>query len=251
VVDRDDAVRVAAIPFADISGTVIEADAPIWVAGAVGCAAVLDPDQTPSYCDHMQEVMRPIEQWGNEYVAVPAPRRAGEPHLWRIYAGAPQVSVSVDPPQPGFPLTLAQTGDRAELVVPNGTVLTITGDGPILPVQYVVSERLASGKGDSAMIQAVPRTAWLDRYVVGTGLRYSINYVQIVRPEGGAAVFVDGVEVVGYRSEQTVEIADWSVSEGTHVVTSAEPFGLSSYGYSNDVDGTKRSAYALPGGFSG
>lgn len=246
--DEGDALRIAAAGAGDLSGTVVEADAPIWVAGGVRCAYV--PVSSSGWCDHMQEVLRPIAHWASDYPAVPSPERSQEPHIWRVFAGAPNLTVTTDPPVPGSPFALEQVGDWHEITVPHGQVIWFHADGPIMPMQYLAGRNMSGQRGDPSMIQAVASQSWLNRYVVTTGVRYSEHYLQIVRLEGGADVRIDGELVTDYQTREGLEIADHPVAEGSHVIESAEPFGLSSYGYSNGIDGTKWTSYALPGGFA-
>lgn len=247
--DDGDALRIAAAADGDLSGTVVEASAPIWVAGGVRCAFV--PDGTSGWCDHMQEVMRPTAHWVNDYPAVPSPARSFEPHIWRVFAGAPGVTVTTDPPLPGAPVVLDELGDWHEFTVAHGEAVWFHADGPISPMQYLAGRNMSGQRGDPSMIQAVAPQSWMQRYVVSTGLRYSQHYLQIVRLEGSETeIFVDGERVEDYRVSAGLEIADHLVAEGSHVVESAEAFGLSSYGYSNGIDGTKWTSYAMPGGFA-
>ena len=75
-----------------------------------------------------------------------------------------------------------------------------------------------------------------------TGTGYDQNFVQVIRPVGSAAVFVDGVEVTGYETVGAYEVADWPTTEGSHVADSAQPFGVVQVGY------TAVTSYAYPGG---
>jgi hypothetical protein len=107
-----------------------------------------------------------ITLWGTEYVGPHAPLRGAEEHHWRVYAGADDVTVAVDPPQANTPIQLARRGDWAELVVPAGTNLLFSGDGPFMPVQYVTSYFEAGVEiGAPAMVQMVPTAQFLSRYV--------------------------------------------------------------------------------------
>jgi hypothetical protein len=191
--------------------------------------------------------MRPVTQWANDYPAVPSPPRAHEPHLWRVFAGAPNVTVTVEPSGSSF--VLEAVGDWEEIVAGHGDVLWFHADGPILPMQYLVSSDLAGGKGDPSMVQAIATPSWMRRYVVSTGLRFSENYLQIIRLAGDADVFIDGVLVEDYDETMGLEIANVLVDEGAHVVDGEDPLGLFVYAYSNAEDGTKYASYAMPGGF--
>src|SRR5690606_6146814 len=143
----------------DLSGTIVTANHPIWLTGAVECVNV--PNSGFTFCDPLYEVMFPLETWGQEYVAATAPPRSNESFHWRIYAGADNVTISANPPQQGLPANLAK-GEFVQVVATEHFVLT--GDGPFLPVQYLEGKDPFAGVGDPAMIQAVPTEQWLTRY---------------------------------------------------------------------------------------
>ena len=117
-----------------------------------------------------------------------------------------------------------------------------TGNGPFLPVQYLESQNPSAGTGDPAMYQMVPTEQFLDSYAFVTGTNYNVHYAQIIRPAGGAAVFIDGNMVANYNVVGAYEVANVSVSEGAHFATSDQPFGVVQVGY------TPVTSYAYPGG---
>jgi hypothetical protein len=118
-----------------------------------------------------------------------------------------------------------------------------TGDGPFLPVQYLEGTTGGANDGDPSMIQSVPTEQFLDTYAFVTGTDYPKHYVQITRPAGGADVLVDGVVVGDYYQVGAFDVADYPLAvEGTHFVTSDQPFGIVSIGYS------PATSYGYPGG---
>jgi hypothetical protein len=248
----------------DLSGTQVTADKPIWVLSGIrglrlpwcgssmvpGCQTIID-DACDFGSDLAIEQNVPVDYWGTQYVGAHAPVRGVESHWWRIYAGADNVTVNTDPPQPGTPVILANAGDWAEIIVPTGTNFVFEADGPFLPVQYVSGHFDAgNAMGSPAMVQAVPTDRYLDRYVFMTPTDYEQHYAQVVRPAGGAAVSIDGIDVANWESVGEWEIANVMVSEGTHLVESAEPFGLTQFGYSqHDTEVENSSGYAYVVGF--
>jgi hypothetical protein len=113
-----------------------------------------------------------------------------------------------------------------------------------MPVQYLEGEQSGAGTGDPASYQMVPTEQFLPRYVFVTGTGYTQNYVQVIRPAGGADVEVDDQVVSGYYAVGGYEVADWPISEGAHVAGSADPFGVIQVGY------TTVTSYAYPGGLA-
>ncbi len=224
----------------DLSGTVISADKPISVVSAVFVAHA-PACQPTSPADFIMEQNLPVEYWGTEYVGPHAPLRGNEPHFWRVYAGDNSITITVDPPQPGTPIHLAKRGDWAELVLPAGTSLLFSGDGPFMPVQYVASD--SDGDiGAPAMTQMVPTAQFLDEYIFATGSSYNQHYVQVIRELQGAEVTLDGGLVDEWTPLGAWEYATVEIAEGAHTIASEDGFGIVQYGYS-EVSG-----YAYAGG---
>jgi hypothetical protein len=111
-----------------------------------------------------------------------------------------------------------------------------------MPVQYLEGQNGGAGTGDPASYQMVPVEQFLPRYVFVTGTGYNLNYVQIIRPLGGAEVYVDDVMVTGYYQVGEFEVADYSIQPGSHLADSEEEFGVIQVGYTNVT------SYAYPGG---
>ncbi|EDM81947.1 hypothetical protein PPSIR1_05753 [Plesiocystis pacifica SIR-1] len=237
--DRYDTLNVVvAQQYQDLSGTVITADQPVWLAGASECANV---PMYPAvlYCDHLEELMLPLEYWGDEYVGAHAPQRGNESYHWRVYSGEDGVTIDTTPSQPGFPVTLDK-GEYHQFATQESFIFS--GSGPFLPVQYLEGQSGGAGTGDPSMYQMVPTEQFLDAYAFVTGTNYTQHYAQIVRPAGGADVTVDGQTVTDFYTVGAWEIADFAVSEGAHFATSEQPFGVTQVGY------TSVTSYAYPGG---
>ncbi len=196
----------AAFEALDISGTVIHSDNPIWVSGGNRFSRVPlgEPGQGGTG-DQLLEVLFPLQHWGRRYVlpaAVPRPWEFAPPaavpewsefveeNHYRIYAGSAGVTITSDPPNPQFPVTLDAVGDFVDVVTEAGTNLTVDANAPYLPVQYLRSRLFnfqgvngppQTGYGDSAMVQLVPTEQYLSRYVLSTGVDFYYNHVQIIR----------------------------------------------------------------------
>lgn len=234
MLDRYDMVQVVAT--LDVSGTIVTTSQPAAVFGAVPCVNI---PANVTFCDHIEELMLPLEYWGEHYVGAHAPQRGSEDYWWRIYSGADAVTITTDPPQLGTPTVL----DRGEFIEFSTTQSFIANaDGPFMPVQYLEGQDGGAGTGDPASYQMVPTAQFLPRYVFVTGTGYDQNYVQITRPQGAADVLVDGVVVTGYYAVAGFEVADWPISSGAHVAASEDAFGVVQVGY------TPVTSYAYPGG---
>ncbi len=208
-----------------------------------------------SACDHIEQQLFPVETWGNIYIADGfEPRSASQIDIWRVMAGANEVSVTTDPPVPGYESFVLQKGQWVQFAAQGS--FAVSGDGPISVGHYLsgsaypgadkVCEGLSgdTGLGDPAFSLAVPATRYLTEYSVLTPTGYEQDYLNIIaRPD--TTIMVDGVALaealkpVGASGWATATIA---VDPGVHNVEGSAPFGLTAYGYDCDV------SYAYPGG---
>lgn len=236
LMNRGDTLQVVADNHIDVSGTYVSANHPIALIS--GCEIVNVPAGT-QYADHIEEQMLPLDYWGQEYVGPRAPPRGAERFHWRIYAGVDNVTINASPNPGGFPLQLDR-GEWHEFETKTSHVFT--GSGPFMPVQYLEGKNSGAGTGDPSMYQMVPTEQFLDAYAFTTGVGYDLDYVQVIRQQGGADVFVDGELVTGYYQVGNYEVADWKIAEGNHFAKSDAPFGIINLGYTNAT------SYAYPGG---
>ena len=220
----------------DLSGTIVTLSEPGWVVGAVQCVNV---PANVTFCDHIEEQAIPLEYWGQTYVGAHAPKRGNENYWWRVYAGEDNTTINTVPVQAGFPKVLSK-GQFFEFKTKDSFIFD--ADKPIMPVQYLEGQDGGAGTGDPASYQMVPVEQFLDRYVFVTGIGYNLHFAQVVRDKGGPDVKVDGVVVTGYYAVGEYEIADWKITEGSHLAESDAPFGIYQVGY------TGVTSYAYPGG---
>ena len=240
----------------DVSGTVIEATAPVAMIGGTRCAAVPISTDVSFGCDPMQEALIPLEQWGATYFVPHPPVRATEEHYYRIY-GDEGVMVTFTPNSVAGPYTFGSRGEFIDVTVPNGESFVVEADGPIMPVGYLSTRDPAMEFGDPAMYQHISVEQYADRYVIFAPPDYDVSYVQVGRPEGGADIMLDGNAVSGY--EPAVgghETAVVMIPDGIHVLTSDDPFAATQFAYVNspqpacagDFGDVCHSSYAHPAG---
>lgn len=77
----------------DLSGAVIRASNPIAVTAGQNCTYL--PDENYPACDHIEEMLIPVEAWGNAYQAVPFQNRT-RGDTYRIFAAEPDTKVYVN-----------------------------------------------------------------------------------------------------------------------------------------------------------
>jgi hypothetical protein len=220
----------------DVSGTVVEASKPVAVIGGTRCASVPPSSDALAGCDPLSEQLVPVARWSS-HVAVPhPPLRTSEAHFVRIYAGVDGVRVSTEPPVTAVqPILLAERGEYLDIEVAHGVSFVVDADGPVLAVGYLTTRDRTHEIGDPSMYQFVATDRFLSRYVVATAPGWSTHLLQIVRPVEAAEVFVDAEIVDAWERFEDYETAVVTVSEGPHVVASDGPFGLTQFGWTNEV----------------
>ncbi len=96
---------------AELTGTFIDADKPVLVFGGHRCASVGIVNGNPAgYCDHVEEQLFPIATWGKAFIAARSADRPNSgtnvPDFYRVIASTDGTTLTTNPPQPGFPMTL-------------------------------------------------------------------------------------------------------------------------------------------------
>ena len=255
--DGDVAQLVAANQTAALTGSRIVTDDDHPVAVLPGHTCINIPDNV-CCCDHLEEQLSGVRQWGQNFVAAHMPvRAAGNPEatFWQVYASEDGTTINFDydPGVTGLPgpVLNLDAGMVGEFMVtaPAGTEADfgVSANKPIGVVGYMVgAEALGSSIGDPAMAQYVPVEQFLPRYVVlvpGTW----VNDVFVLTRPAGAPITIDGVPVddglftpVGAGN---LEVARVPVADGVHVLDGGdEKFGVVVVGYD------EHDSYAYIGG---
>jgi hypothetical protein len=246
VLNRYDWVRVhasglepASLP--DVSGTVIDASAPVAAFSAVPCASV--PYGTGSNCDHMQEQLLPLHFWGREY-AVPMPPARGSEERFelRIFASGPGEVSEVSGSGLG-PWSFAARGESvtlslgAEELAAGQAGFVFEGDVAFMPVLYTRSQGATGAPlldyGDPAMSQLPPVGQFLQEQAFSTPAGFLVNHLQLVRQQGSADVELETMVVESWAPLGDYEVATISLEpDRAYVARSADAFGSLRYGYS-------------------
>ena len=242
--DRGDVLELASSgATADLTGTRVDASAPVQVIGGHFCTFI--PSDMAA-CDHLEEAIFPVEALGTRY-AVTAPRAAGReraPTITRIIAAEGETRLTFDPPVAGAPTRIDGVGQFVELPAGDDDFL-VTADRKILVVQYMLAEDVV-GTGDPSMSQAVPADQWRLDYLFHAPANYEQSFVTVVAPEG-AEVSLDGAAVTGWAplGDSGLAVARRELrgdTGGDHHISGSAPFGISVYGYG------RYTSYWYPGG---
>ena len=267
----------------DMTGTYIEASAPIAVFGGTECSDIpylcswcrdafgappggSHRENTCAWCDHVEEQIFPLTTWGKTMVASRVPVRSTggivEAAYWRVLASEDATTINITA-RPGIAMRFAPPY-TTPAVLNRGQYLEfemagpehdpgdayIEADKPVLVVQYIEGQECtnldAGGGGDPAMILMVPVEQYLDKYIFLTPNTYEVDHVIVVRP-AGIDITLDGVLLTADRFiavEAGWEVARVLVGDGFHTIEGSKPFGIIASGYSPYV------SYGYPGGLS-
>ena len=236
----------------DLTGTRIEASAPVAVFAGHTCAFV--PFDTWA-CDHLEEQLFPLQTWGQSFVVgvtEPQSPAGPEPNVVRILSGADDNTVTLSPPPPGQDATtLLQEGGWLELEIHEP--LQVTGSGPLMVGQFLVGQNYNTPAldldGDPAFALGVPLAQYRTEYAFLAPRTFPNNYVNITKPVGeqSPVVWLDGEPIPEAAFGAPVGSSGYGVArvpiDGTfHRVESEAPVGILVYGFA------RYTSYLYPGG---
>jgi hypothetical protein len=237
----------------DLSGSIIQASAPVQVLTGLPC---LDVPDSAAACDHVEEANFPAETLGKDYVV---PRPTG-PHnsvvgqLVRIYGAFNNTTLTYSPSTPGSCPSTINAGQVVECGIINsdfevkgdnafGVSIFTQGASVVDPTSQPPNQE---GDPDQSLMAAVPQ--FRTKYVFLAPTDYMENYAVIVTPMG-ASVALDGAPVTQTPtpvSGTTYGVLRVPIGEGTmggaHTITSSVPVGLQVMGYGSYT------SYMYPGG---
>jgi hypothetical protein len=257
---------------ADISGSVINASAPVQVVSFNAIAQL--PDATVGNADHMEETVLPAEVLGNEYIVAPPTTPAGNAvgHVVRIYGNVDGTHLSYpDGMPPGAP-TVINAGDMVQIPpIPKGTAcnsapgncmvsqaFTVQGDQPFAVASFMVGGTLqvpgsapTSSQGDPSMTMEVTPQQFRKQYTFLAPSDYEENFADVLVPQG-AQVTLDGAPLTG--TPEQIGMSIWSIvraplsgaNGGVHSISTTDERGLGL-----QIEGFGRAtSYYYPGGLN-
>jgi hypothetical protein len=233
------------VTLGDLSGTVISASQPIAAWGGHVCTFI---PHSARACDHLEEMLFPLETWGTQTVIAapmyPGRDDASTASVIRVLSAVDGNTIRFTPP--ALPDTVLNAGESVEIQTPQDVL--IEGDGPFLATQLLLGQQaLFSNIGDPAMGTGSPLQQWRTEYDFLAPDTYEANWLGITAP-AGTQVFLDGVEVDGWVPVEGTpyEVARVEVDSGSHRVQSIGEvgFGIVSYGYA------RFTSYLHPGGMN-
>jgi hypothetical protein len=237
---------------ADLSGTVINSDAPLQVIGFNPITNVPDV----ANADHIEETVLPAEVIGTQYLVVPPTSPSGAVkggHIVRIYGSFNDTMLTYDTKPTGAP-DMVNAGDVVEFG-PSLDMFQVTGSQPFAVGSFMLGGQLQGDglcpdfpcSGDPSFSMMVTPEQFRKQYTFLAPLDYDTNYADVLVPDG-ASVMLDGAALSSAPS--AVGTTGWSVVRellgpgegGAHRLESDQPIGLQVMGFGHAT------SYYYPGG---
>jgi hypothetical protein len=247
---------------ADLSGTLVQATAPVAVFSGVETTSapggVLEIPVPPGWTtedtcclDHLEDQLFPVESVGMNYVIPRSPIRSTgsfhEPDILRFVGAAEAANVTTTLPAPFASFTL-QPGEVKTTWTQDDVI--ITSDKPVMVGQILVSNEYLDGAyiGDPSLTVYPPVDQFRNDYIFLAPGSWDQSWV-VIAAEQGSDVAVDGtnpgnciVTLSGTLGDKTYESRRCPLDEGVHGLHGDKPFGVVAYGYG------AAGSYAIVGG---
>jgi hypothetical protein len=136
---------------ADLSGTLVEASAPVAVFASHQCANV--PQAVP-WCDHLEQQIIPVDAWGTTHVLARFQARGGEPDLWRVVPATGGTTLQTDPPIAGVHGRTLAAGEVLTFRTRQDAVLQASG--PVSVMHFMVGSEMPARGDDRPCEREVP-----------------------------------------------------------------------------------------------
>lgn len=190
----------------ELTGTTIEASAPVAVHSGSDCTRVGGPDDSVVACDHLEEQLPPTNTWGRRALVLPFRDREPSvtPTRVRVLADRDETVVRLTRAEGGSPppVTLA-AGEFYQFDTSVATM--VESSGPVLVAQYMWGQGRASVEqleADPAMMLVPPLEQRRNTFAFAIPDSYTRNFVDVAIPQG-TMVRVDGLD----RSAEARRIA--------------------------------------------
>jgi hypothetical protein len=237
----------------DLTGTLVQTDRPVAVYSGHLCSFV---PYNIWACDHLEEMMLPLETWGKDFVVgrtePQAPTGPDEPNVIRIVSGADNNVIRFTPSQPTVEAqTTLNKGQWVEFEALDD--FHVSADYAIMVGQFLVGQNYYTDDleyhGDPAYSLMVPTEQFRDSYTFLAPSTITYNFVNVTKRvnEGGPTVMLDNQPIPDASFSQPIGSSGYGVARvsitGTHhTITSSEPFGIVVYGFATYT------SYSYPGG---
>ncbi|MGY6694905.1 MAG: autotransporter outer membrane beta-barrel domain-containing protein [Roseinatronobacter sp.] len=220
----------------DVTGTYINATAPVAVFGGVQCGNI---PQGVSACDHVISQNVGVENFSDDFRMIQTPLAGSDSDLIRVIAASDDTEITID----GVSQGVINRGEF--LTVDNVGNAHITATNPVQLGQYMRGESGSRSLGDPAFSVLPGTDQWINSYVFsipgdGTTPDFERNYLMVViaeQAEGSLLLNDTPVEQTDYDEREildgfvygTIEIAE----AGVGTVSADEDFLAMIAGFDN------------------
>ena len=226
----------------DLSGTRIEASAPVATFVGVDCT-YMPSDQAA--CDHLEEMAFPTETWGARIPvsALEHPDGGTAPSRYRVMARSGGTEVAFDPPV--APTSTLADGEWIQFDSPEDFVVDVSAPITLTQTMFGQDALGAISGGDPALGTGIPTSQWRTSYDFLVPATYTTNWLNLVRG-AGAEVSLDGSALTGFSAIGAGEFESKriAVAAGAHHIEGADPFSITAYGYA------QYTSYLYPAGLN-
>jgi hypothetical protein len=229
----------------DLTGTVVESSKPLAVFAGHMCTFM--PYDSWA-CDHLEEMMFPLETWGTQAVMSAPMHPNGSwvvPTLYRVLARNDGTEVTFSPSVHGD-VTL-NAGEHLEFQTEIDFMVEASDQIYVTQAMMGQDFFVESDSGDPAMGSGVPLFQARGTYTFLTPDTYTSNFLNVIAPHG-TTVTLDGAPITEWN---WIGVTDYSVARvplnpGAHRAESEGDvgFGITTYGYASYT------SYLYPGGMN-
>ena len=143
VLDNFDTFLMTA--YGDLTGTHIKSDKPVAIFSGSKCSNI-----GPGGCDHLVEMLMPVDTWGKTFATVPIPdRTTGD--VFRFIASEPNTTVNIKG-RISDSFTITKPGGMVERSIPSNAYCLVETDKAIMTVQFVQGQTSESDLTDPSMM---------------------------------------------------------------------------------------------------
>lgn len=247
---------------AELTGSPILADKPVGVWGGATC---LNIDVNTCCCDSAHQQLFPVKTLGHEYVAARYPDRfqgQAESTPWRFVGAVTGTTLTYEPATPAGAPTTLNVGQVVVIdTIAPFVVRSQDAQHPFYLSSHMTGAQAVDptemdGRGDPEFVNVIPPAEFLSSYVFFTDPTYPETHLVVERvkgPNGFADVSLDCMgNLTGWLpvgSGGQYEYAQIAISTGNfqgqngcnngrHEIKSAQPFGLTVWGWGSAATGT-------------
>lgn len=250
-IGRGEVVQVVGTHSTDLSGSLVQASAPVQVITGMACVYL---PQNQKACDHIEESVFPVETWGKHYfVTTPTGPNGDTPgHIVRLYGNVDGTQLSYFPAKPKGAPDVIGAGEMVDLDIVT-TSFEVSANHEFAVASFQLGATMVDPnaaydqqKGDPSESVFTAVEQFRKKYVFLAPDDYDVSYADIVLPNG-ANLVLDGTAISpalgnianGYG---VARVKLGPGENGTHVLESNEPVGLQVIGYG------LQTSYQYPGG---